>query len=177
MKKAMLLVFLVVLFPAASGAGEKTLYDISEDALFLVESYAACANPDSGCSAEEAHAIKSGAENSLHDLISLVKSGNRAHIMLTSDQAMALIVRARAVREQLVHIEIADEVCNAAIHFLSQTLYDAQLLLFGLIFWPILIGWGGLQGFIIEMFSLVISGVWSLFMAIVLSPACLFWWL
>ena len=177
MKKAMLLVFFVVLFPAAAGAGEKTLYEISEDALFLVESYAACADRDSSCSAEEAHAIKAGAQNGLLDLISLVKAGNRTHIVLTPDQAMALIVRARAVREQLVRIEIADEVCNAAIHFLVQFLTAVEYFLLSLVFWPILIGWLGLQQFIIDMFSFVIGGIWGLFLAIVLSPACLFWWL
>jgi len=68
---------------------------------------------------------------------------------------MALIVRARAVREQLVRIEIADEVCNAAIHFLVQFLTAVEYFLLSLVFWPILIGWGGLQQFIIDMFSFV----------------------
>ena len=177
MKKAMLLVFFVVLFPAAAGAGEKTLYEISEDALSLVESYAACADRDSSCSAAEAHAIKAGAQNGLRDLISLVKVGNRTHVVLTPDQAKKLLLRVRALREQLVRIEIADEVCNAAIHFLVQFLTAVEYFLLSLVFWPILIGWLGLQQFIIDMFSFVIGGVWGLFMAIVLSPACLFWWL
>ncbi len=179
MKKTILLVLCIALLPAAVRAQEKTLNDISEDMFFLVEAYAACADRESSCTAEDMLAIKAGAVNGLRDFVGLVKSGDRSRIMLTPGQASALSVRARVVREQLAHIAIADESCNAGIHSFLQLLSNLQYLasLLNPILLYIVILYEGPVTFMIELMVLIGSTLWSFLMTIILSPTCLFWWL
>ncbi len=179
MNKAMVLVFFAVLFPVAVYAEQKTLYDISENTLFLVEAYTACADRENVCTREEAHAIKAGMENCFRDFVLLVKSGSRSQLMLTPDQAKALSLRARAVRDQLSHSENANEVCNASIYFFSNFIGNLQYVaeFINPILIPILIGFLGPVQFILSFIYYVSLTAWYLLLTIVLSPTCFFWWL
>jgi hypothetical protein len=180
MKKAILLVCIAVLFPAAACAGEKTLYDISDDMLFLVETYESCADRGNICTGEEAHAIKAGMKNCLRDFVLLVKAGNPTCMMLTPDQSKALSVRAEAVRDQLSHSRNANEVCNASIYFFTYFIVSLMLLVEYLLN-PIkilfFIYYLGPVKFILSFIYIVSKTAWSLLMIVALSPACLFWWL
>jgi len=181
MKETMLLFLFIVLIPAAACAQEKTLYDVSEDMLFLTEAYAACADRDSACTREDVQSLKAGAKEGLRDFVKLVQSGNRSRMMLTPDQARALSVRAGQVREQLVHIEIADESCNAAVYFFTRLIDGFKTLMIYLnpIYLYIYIGLeiGGPLQYLCEFIGYFIYTVWSLLVTILLSPSCLFGWL
>ncbi|MBN2108795.1 MAG: hypothetical protein JW832_15320 [Deltaproteobacteria bacterium] len=179
MKKIILLVLFALLLPAVADAQEKNLYDINDDILFLIETYAACAGPDSACTQEDALAIQERAQESMRDLAGLLKSVNRSRVMLTADQVRSLSMRAGVVSDQLAYIETGDEACNTAIYFFNRLLYT----LYGLVLYlnPIVviiaIGYGGLDEVIRELIYLLISVPWLLLKSLVYSPACLFWWL
>ncbi len=180
MKKNILLALFALLIPAAACAQEKTLYNINDEMLFFVETYAACAAPDSGCNEGDARSIKEGAQNTMRDLSRLFKSGDRSRMLLTADQARSLRLRAGAVQEQLTHIEGADEICNEAIYFFNQlllSLYSLVLYLNPILVMIIIIFYGGLGEIIHEVIGLLISVPWLLLKALVFSPSCLFWWL
>jgi hypothetical protein len=179
MKKIILFTLFALLLPAVAGAQGKNLYDINDDILFLVETYAACAGPDSACTQEDALAIQERAQESMGDLAGLVKSGSLSRMVLTADQVRSLSMRAGVVSDQLTYIETGDEACNAAIYFFNRLLYTVYSLALYLnpIVVIIAIGYAGLDEVIREFIYLLIAVPWLLLKSLVFSPSCLFWWL
>ncbi len=182
MKKWGLIVFFMLLIPAAALAQEKELYDISQDMFALVETYTACAARDSACTEDDARALQADTENSLRDLALLIKSGGFQSMQLTEDQARLLSERANLVRVQIAHIELFDALCNSAIRFLQGVLGVMNYVL-TLISWCFYPGGGGVLGLALRM--ALASGLGVVFLmvaalvpvAFVLMAPCLFWWL
>jgi hypothetical protein len=119
MKKITTMFFLALLMHGTVCAGEKTLYDISQDTISLVEAYTACADPGAACTEGDARAMQAAAKSSLADLKMLIASGNVQRMMLTADEARIASERIKTVREQSVHTELFDAQCNQAILFVN----------------------------------------------------------
>jgi hypothetical protein len=123
MKKLLLFAFVLLMLPAVTCAQEeKTLYDISHEALITIEAYCACAKDTAACDQNDARALKSDAAGSLRDIVLLVGSGRFEHCRLTSQQSRVLGDRIHTVRESLVHISLLDGVCNRGIIIMDNAL-------------------------------------------------------
>ena len=165
-----------VLLPAAAFAQEKTLYDIGQDMFALVEACAACAEPDSACTGDDAAALQAGAEGSLRELAWLIRSGTFKNMMLSENQVRALSERAQAVQAQLMHSEFFDALCNWAILFRMYIFSFIVLLLRALLF---LFGWAAWGQLLIVVLAIpiVTFGLALALGSIILLVPCLFWWL
>lgn len=181
MKKKVRIVCFVLLLPAAALAQEKTLYEISRDTIALVDTYTACAAGDIACTGEDALALQADAENSLRDLIMLVKSGRAQHMIMSADQARTLSDRASSVWGRLAHIELFDVPCNRSILLMMRALsFMGQVL--GLIMYFFaggVIGGVCLGCYVIAVLLTPVLAISIAFVlgAFVLMAPCLFWWL
>ena len=181
MKKGMLIVCCALFLPAAALAQEKTLYNIGQDMLVIVETYAACAARDSACTSDDALALQADAENTLSELKMLIRSGSVQRMSIALDQAQILSERASLVRGLLAHIELFDAQCNRSIQLMVLALGIMATLQFYLsYFFGLGLSYGWTPGFFVILIALaivvLISMVFVLGATLFMGP-CLFWWL
>jgi hypothetical protein len=191
MRKAIFLILFVLLIPSGVLAQEKTLNDISEDMLFLIETYTDCVSHESVCTEDDARDLKAGAGNSLHDLVVLVRSGNAGQMILTVRQAQLLNEKIHIVRERLVMLTAFDAGCNLAIFCIKQALWSLldgikSAVYIAAVISSLLGTWTNCGLCILLVFAPVFMALVSFYFfmggvfflaALFLSPACLFWWL
>jgi membrane-bound ClpP family serine protease len=188
MKKIITIFFLVLLMHCTVCAGEKTLYDISQDTISLVEAYTACADPGAACTEGDARAMQSAAKNSLADLRVLIASGNVQRMMMTADEARMASERIHTVREQFVQIELFDAACNQAIlfvNFLPNAVYGSLFILYYVIALSLSLSSLGVvlqtaiavSVLLFVILPAAIIGTALILCSFVLLAPCLFWWL
>ncbi len=178
MKLVSLMLCFVLLGPAAAYAQEKTLVAISQDMFAVVEAYAACADNETICTADDVQELQSAAAHSLGDLARLLRSGRLQSLHITAGQALLLSQRARALRNRLQGLPRLDAMCNGAIlAFADAVFFLNQVFYYGLA--GLVINFGTLWWFVVVaalpiLFVFALACVLSAFL---LMAPCLFWWL
>jgi hypothetical protein len=177
MKKFSVLVCSILLIPAAALAQERTFYDIGQDIFTLVEKYTACTAGDIACTEEDVRALQAEAESNLHELEILLRSGNYQHMHISPAQVHVLSERLDSVKEQLLHIELFDTLCNKAIINLQRAIISVGGVLWLMAYF---LGSGGCLGcyaiVLLLIPALIITLSYVLISLILMAP-CLFWWL
>ncbi len=103
-------------------AHESRLYEISARTLILAETLSACAHHDIACTEEDGKALKANAENTLQDLMCLIKSGDMRALVLTAEEGQALLSWSEEVRGRFSQTGMLDGSCNSARMLVSLAL-------------------------------------------------------
>ena len=72
------------------------------------------ANHEIACTEEDGKALKANAENTLQDLMGLIKSGDMSTLALTAEEGEALLLWSKEVSGRFSSIEMPEGTCNSA---------------------------------------------------------------
>jgi hypothetical protein len=174
MKKALLITWCILLLPAVSFAGEKTLVDIAEDMLTLAEATISCTTSGGTCTEADALALKADAVNGLQDIVGIVKAGNLSGAKLPLDHIQSLYARVSSLKLQLAESGLFQTTCNFGFYLLQLAgglmFYGLFLIVANLQFPGSIIRWG------ICVLSLA-SALGLVPIACLVLLTCYFWWL
>jgi hypothetical protein len=128
MKKLILLIALLFIFPFVSIAQERSLYEISKESLEICDLAVHYMHGDIPYTEEDLRIFKEAADRDIKDLLSLVRTHDLNRMALTADQAVELKASATGVYNKLITVKVNN--CDRANNLLT---YGYLIFLMGLV--------------------------------------------
>jgi hypothetical protein len=151
MKRLILLIALLFIFPLASIAQDRSLYEINKESIEITNRAMHYMNGDIQYTEEDLLLLKDSAKKNINDLFLLMRAHDFHRMIITGEQAVELKAKATQTYNNLITIKATD--CNNLAY--DFFVWGYLIFLFGLVL-TLSIG-GAIVGIPLIIFSVIVA--------------------